>query len=148
MLYRTKRIPTRRRGDKNLQIEKGLGSGRYVPCISGRSGHLSFATRQYAKSLAVRSDCPLRRRDLLLRKYKMNPDAANDEHHKREHAALGPHRTARQPGRPMKRGIKQMSLRQKSAVRHGIKKRLRPIPRGVHSDREPYVPGPLQAERR
>src|SRR5580704_19617877 len=121
MLHHAKRIPIRKRSARNIQIERGLCSGRCAPCLLGRGGQLPFATTQRVKSLAVWRIQSLRLANLLLRKYKMNPDAANQQNQKREDATLRPHLPASQPRRSMKSRIKQMSLRQKSTIRHGIK---------------------------
>src|SRR5271154_1940872 len=164
MLLSAKRIPANSRSANKLQIRRGYvaaavsrvfrdAAGIFPSNQGGGTRALPlcpppFSVFSVLNLLTLSRNQQLRIQQLLLRENKMNPHSANDQNQKRKHAALRPHRPARQPGRPMKSRVKQMPLRQKSAVRHPIKICLRPIPSRVHSNRKPDVPSPLQTKSR
>src|SRR5271155_2289209 len=164
MLLSAKRIPANSRSANKLQIRRGYvaaavsrvfpdAAGIFPSNQGGGTPALSlcpppFSVFSVLNLLTSSRNQQLRIQQLPLRENKMNPHSADDQNQKRKHATLRPHRPTRKPGGPMKTGVKQMPLRQKSAVWHPIKIRLRPIPSRVHSNREPDIPSPLQAERR
>src|SRR5271156_2015082 len=164
MLLSAKRIPANSRSANKLQIRRGYvaaavsrvfrdAAGIFPSNQGGGTPALSlcpppFSVFSVLNLLTSSRNQQLRIQQLLLRENKMNPHSANDQNQKRKHAALRPHRPARQPGRPMKSRVKQMPLRQKAAIRHPIKIRLRPIPSRVHSNWEPNIPSPLQTKSR
>ena len=78
----------------------------------------------------------------------MNSDPAKRQDYECENAAFRADRTSGEPGGPMKRRIKQMSLCQKTAIRGRVEEGFAPVPRGVHSDGEPDIPSPAQGESR
>ena len=78
----------------------------------------------------------------------MNSDAAKRQHYECKNAAFRANRTSGKPGGPLKRRIKQMSLRQKTAIRRGVEESFAPVPRGMHSDGEPDITRAAQGECR
>src|ERR1700691_2762828 len=77
---------------------------------------------------------------------EMNRDSAQNQSDKYKQTSLRSDRSAREPVRAMKDRIQKMTLGHAAAVRHGIEKRLSPIPSGVHADRKPETSGAPQRE--
>ena len=67
----------------------------------------------------------------------MNQQRAQQQHKKRDHAALRPRRTSRQPLRTLHGSVQVAAHTQQAAVRRAVEKGFRPIPRRVESQSEP-----------
>jgi hypothetical protein len=79
MLHQRKRIPTRKRGNNEAQIKRGYGAATVFHDFQD-AARIFVSQRGEALNFSAVPANQRLRRNLLLRKYKMYPHAANYQH--------------------------------------------------------------------